>query len=120
MTLIAAGRKPRQSPTPRLGDSPVIIHNPAAMEFSFILPDDKEFDVVGFGLNAVDHLVTIPRFPSFNTKVRLSDHRQMSGGQVSSAMVGARRLGLRASYIGKVGYDNEGRMLIESLQKEGV
>ena len=73
------------------------------MEFSFTLPDDKEFDVVGFGLNAVDHLVTIPRFPSFNTKVRLADHRQMSGGQVSSAMVGARRLGLRASYIGKVG-----------------
>jgi sugar/nucleoside kinase (ribokinase family) len=35
-------------------------------------------------------------------------------------MVGVRRLGLRASYIGKVGYDNEGRMLIESLQKEGV
>ena len=29
-------------------------------------------------------------------------------------------MGLRASYIGKVGYDNEGRMLIESLQKEGV
>jgi sulfofructose kinase len=90
------------------------------MEFSFTLPSDREFDVVGFGLNAVDHLVTIPRFPSFNTKVRLTDHRQMSGGQVSSAMVGARRLGLRASYIGKVGYDNEGRMLIESLQKEGV
>src|SRR5262244_3442390 len=90
------------------------------MEFSFTLPNDREFDVVGFGLNAVDHLVTIPRFPSFNTKVRLTDHRQMSGGQVSSAMVGARRLGLRASYIGKVGYDNEGRMLIESLQKEGV
>jgi sugar/nucleoside kinase (ribokinase family) len=90
------------------------------MEFSFTLPVDREFDVVGFGLNAVDHLVTIPRFPSFNTKVRLADHQQMSGGQVSSAMVGVRRLGLRASYIGKVGYDNEGRMLIESLQKEGV
>src|SRR5215475_9493787 len=96
------------------------MHNPPAMNFSFTLPDDREFDVVGFGLNAVDHLVTIPRFPSFNTKVRLADHRQMSGGQVSSAMVGVRRLGLRASYIGKVGYDNEGRMLIESLQKEGV
>jgi sugar/nucleoside kinase (ribokinase family) len=90
------------------------------MEFSFTLPGDREFDVVGFGLNAVDHLVTIPRFPSFNTKVRLADHRQMSGGQVSSAMVGVRRLGLRAGYIGKVGYDNEGRMLIESLQKEGI
>lgn len=90
------------------------------MEFSLSIPDNRTFDVVGFGLNAVDHLVTIPRFPQFNTKVRLSDHRQMPGGQVSSAMVGAQRLGLRASYIGKVGYDNEGRMLIESLQKEGV
>lgn len=90
------------------------------MNFSFTLPKECEFDVVGFGLNAVDHLVTIPRFPSFNTKVRLTDHQQMTGGQVSSAMVGARRLGLRARYIGKVGYDNEGRMLIESLQKEGV
>jgi sugar/nucleoside kinase (ribokinase family) len=90
------------------------------MNFSFTLPQDREFDVVGFGLNAVDHLVTIPRFPSFNTKVRLSDHQQMTGGQVSSAMVGVQRLGLRAAYVGKVGYDNEGRMLIESLQKEGV
>ncbi len=90
------------------------------MNFSFTLPKDREFDVIGFGLNAVDHLITIPRFPSFNTKVRLTDHRQMTGGQVSSAMAGVQRLGLRASYIGKVGYDNEGRMLIESLQEEGV
>ena len=91
-----------------------------AMNFSFTLPENRECDVVGFGLNAVDHLVTIPRFPSFNSKVRLTDHCQMPGGQVSSAMVGVRRLGLRAAYVGKVGYDNEGRMLIESLQKEGV
>lgn len=90
------------------------------MNFSLSIPQDREFDVVGFGLNAVDHLVTIPRFPSFNTKVRLTNHQQMSGGQVSSAMVGARRLGLRSAYIGKVGYDNEGRMLIESLQDEGI
>jgi sulfofructose kinase len=90
------------------------------MEFLLSIPDNRQFDVVGFGLNAVDHLVTIPRFPQFNSKVRLSDHRQLPGGQVSSAMVGAQRLGLRASYLGKVGYDNEGRMLIESLQKEGV
>ncbi|MBO0722031.1 MAG: carbohydrate kinase family protein [Blastocatellia bacterium] len=90
------------------------------MKFPFELPKDREFDAIGFGLNAVDHLVTIPRFPQFNTKVRLTDHRQLPGGQVSSAMVSLQRLGLRAAYIGKVGYDNEGRMLIESLQKEGV
>ncbi|MFN8001959.1 MAG: carbohydrate kinase family protein [Acidobacteriota bacterium] len=50
----------------------------------------------------------------------MTEHRQMPGGQVSSAMVGVQRLGLRAAYVGKVGYDNEGRMLIESMQKEGV
>jgi sugar/nucleoside kinase (ribokinase family) len=90
------------------------------MNFPFTIPTDRPFDVVGFGLNAVDHLVSIPRFPHFNTKVRLTSHDQMTGGQVSSAMVGAQRLGLKASYVGKVGYDNEGRMQIESLQKEGV
>ncbi len=90
------------------------------MDFALSIPADRQFDVVGFGLNAVDHLVTIPRFPSFNVKVRLTDHRQMPGGQVSSAMVGAQRLGLRSAYVGKVGYDTEGRMLIESLQVEGV
>jgi sulfofructose kinase len=90
------------------------------MNFNFTLPTDREFDVVGFGLNAVDHLVTVPRYPSFNTKTPMTEHRQLAGGQVSSAMVGVKRLGLRATYIGKVGYDNEGRILIDSLRDEGV
>jgi sulfofructose kinase len=90
------------------------------MRFSITLPQRREFDVVGFGLNAVDHLVTVPRYPSFNTKTRLIEHHQLAGGQVSSAMVGARRLGLRASYLGKVGDDYEGRLLIGSLLSEGV
>ncbi len=90
------------------------------MQFALTLPRNRKFDVIGFGLNAVDHLVTVPRFPAFNTKTRLSAHYQMTGGQVSSAMVGARRLGLKSSYIGKVGDDHEGRLLIEALEHEGV
>lgn len=90
------------------------------MRFDRILPRDREFDVIGFGLNAVDHLVTIPRFPAFNTKTRLTEHQQMAGGQVSSAMVGVRRLGLRAGYVGKVGDDYEGKLLVDSLRDEGV
>jgi sulfofructose kinase len=90
------------------------------MNFPFTLPPDRPFDVVGFGLNAVDHLVIVPRFPAFNTKVPMTNHHQLAGGQVSSAMVGARRLGLRASYVGKVGDDLEGRVLIDSLCAEGV
>lgn len=90
------------------------------MRFAKTLPQGREFEVIGFGLNAVDHLVTVPRFPAFNTKTRLTGHLQMTGGQVSSAMVGVRRLGLRASYIGKVGDDHEGRLLVDSLLEEGI
>ncbi|MFN0119937.1 MAG: carbohydrate kinase family protein [Blastocatellia bacterium] len=90
------------------------------MNFKFSLATDREFDVVGFGLNAVDHLVTVPRYPQFNTKTLMTDHMMLAGGQVSSAMVGVQRLGLKASYIGKVGYDNEGRIMIDSLHAEGV
>lgn len=90
------------------------------MRFNFKLPNDREYDVIGFGLNAVDHLVTVPRYPAFNTKTRLIEHQQLAGGQVSSAMVGAQRLGLNASYIGKVGDDYEGRLLVGSLLSEGV
>jgi sugar/nucleoside kinase (ribokinase family) len=90
------------------------------MRFALELPTARPFDAVGFGLNAVDHLVTVPRFPAFNSKTRLIEHLQLAGGQVSSAMVGAQRLGLRACYIGKVGDDYEGRLLIRSLGEEGV
>jgi sugar/nucleoside kinase (ribokinase family) len=90
------------------------------MDFPFTLDANRQFDVVGFGLNSVDHLVTVPRYPAFNTKTRMTEHRQSPGGQVSSAMVGAQRLGLHASYIGKVGNDYEGKLLIDSLRDEGV
>ena len=90
------------------------------MNFPFTLAENRKFDVVGFGLNAVDHLVTVPRYPAFNTKTRMVEHRQLPGGQVSSAMVGVQRLGLHASYVGKVGNDHEGKILIDSLRDEGV
>lgn len=90
------------------------------MDFPFSLPDGRRFDVVGFGLNAVDHLITVPRYPAFNTKTPMTEHKQLPGGQVSSAMVGVQRLGLRTSYVGKVGNDYEGKLLIDSLRDEGV
>lgn len=90
------------------------------MKFPLTLPEQRKFEVVGFGLNAVDHLVTVPRYPAFNTKTPMTEHRQLPGGQVSSAMVGVQRLGLKACYIGKVGNDYEGKILIDSLRDEGV
>jgi hypothetical protein len=41
------------------------------MRFPLTLPTNKPFDAVGFGLNAVDHLIVVPKYPSFDTKTRL-------------------------------------------------
>ena len=90
------------------------------MQFPLLLPEDKEFDAVGFGLNAVDHLIVVPAYPTFDTKVRLLEHKQTTGGQTASTMVALKRLGLKTAYAGRFGSDAEGQFGFESLKAEGV
>lgn len=90
------------------------------MRFPFKLPLGKEFDAVGFGVNAVDHLVVVPEYPAFDTKTRLVEHIQSAGGQTASTMVGLQRLGLRTAYAGRFGADTEGDFGLDSLVSEGV
>ncbi len=90
------------------------------MHFPFKLPSAKEFDAVGFGLNAVDHLVVVPAFPEFDTKIRLVEHRRSAGGQTATAMVALQRLGLKTAYAGRFGSDDEGEFGLASVRDEGV
>jgi sugar/nucleoside kinase (ribokinase family) len=90
------------------------------VQFPFELSEGKEFDAVGFGLNAVDHLLVVPEYPAFDTKIRFLEHTQSAGGQTASAMVGLQRLGLRTAYAGRFGSDAEGRFGLASLRDEGV
>ncbi|HYU97490.1 MAG TPA: PfkB family carbohydrate kinase [Pyrinomonadaceae bacterium] len=84
------------------------------------MPEDKQFDAVGFGLNAVDHLIVVPEYPAFDTKVRLLEHKQTTGGQAATTMVALQRLGLNTAYAGRFGSDAEGEFGFESLKSEGV
>jgi sugar/nucleoside kinase (ribokinase family) len=79
-----------------------------------------EFDVVGMGLNAVDHICVIPRFPRYDEKLRMVEFHRTVGGQVASALVACSRWGLKASYIGKVGSDEMGDFSLSNLEKEGL
>lgn len=90
------------------------------MRFPFTLPEGREFDAVGFGLNAVDHLVVVPAYPEYDTKVRLVAHQLSAGGQTASSMVALRRLGLKTAYAGRFGSDEEGRFGLRALAGEGV
>src|SRR5713101_7235781 len=83
-------------------------------------PHEREFDAVGFGLNAVDHLIVVPEYPAFDTKVRFTEHKKSAGGQTASAMVSLQRLGLKTAYAGRFGSDAEGRFGLSSLEYESV
>jgi sugar/nucleoside kinase (ribokinase family) len=90
------------------------------MKFPIEAPAGKSFDAVGFGLNAVDHLIVVPEYPAFDTKMRLIEHQQSAGGQTATAMVALRRLGLNTAYAGRFGSDPEGQFGLETLKKDGV
>ena len=85
-----------------------------------LFPSHRPFDVVGLGLNAVDHLCVIPHFPSYDSKLKMLDFSQQGGGQAATAMVACQRLGLKTRYVGKAGDDNFGEYSRHSLSEEGV
>ncbi len=90
------------------------------MKFPISLPSNKPYDAVGFGLNAVDHLIVVPEYPAFDTKMRLLEHKQSAGGQTATAMVALQRLGLKTGYAGRFGSDVEGSFGLDTLKQEGV
>ena len=90
------------------------------MRFPFNICRDREYDVVGFGTNAVDFLIEVPEYPAFNSKVELSDYTQAAGGEIATTMVGLQRLGLKTVYVGSFGDDPAGSFGLRSLSDEGV
>ncbi len=83
-------------------------------------PGPALVDVVGVGLNATDTLISLPHFPSLDSKVEFTSAEVLPGGQVASAMVACQRWGLRARYIGKVGDDSAGALQREEFARAGV
>src|SRR5437588_7483010 len=90
------------------------------MKIPFTIPLQAEFDCVGFGLNAVDHLIVVPHYPAFDTKIRFTEYEKSAGGQTASAIVALQRLGLKTAYAGRFGSDAEGQFGFSSLESEGV
>lgn len=90
------------------------------MKFPLKLRPKTEFDVVGFGTNAVDFLIRVPHYPEYNSKVELSDYIRAAGGEIATTMAGLQRLGLTTAYVGRFGDDEAGVFGLDSLRNEGV
>lgn len=90
------------------------------MKFPLTFPENKEFDVVGFGTNAVDYLIVVPEYPQFDSKIRLTEYVQAAGGEAATTTVGLRRLGLKTAYAGRFGDDVEGDFGLKTLSDENI
>lgn len=90
------------------------------MQFPFTIPENKELDAVGFGTNAVDYLIVVPEYPSFNSKTELTNYHQLAGGEIASTMTGLSRLSMKTAYVGRFGDDSAGSFGLNKLKEEGV
>ena len=86
--------------------------------FDIHWPQDRPFQLVGLGLNAVDWICVLPHYPRHTTKVRIEKMHKLGGGQIATASALCARYGLKVRYIGRVGDDEIGQFSLEHLQKE--
>lgn len=86
--------------------------------FDLQLPPDRTLHVVGLGLNAVDWICVLPRYPEHNVKMEILEIHKLGGGQIATASALCARYGLSVRYVGRVGDDEVGRFSLCDLQQE--
>jgi ribokinase len=80
----------------------------------------SRFDVVGFGALNVDKLFKVNRIAAKEEESFITDFAETCGGSAANTVVGLAKLGCKVGFVGKVGSDREGKMLLEEFRKEGV
>lgn len=79
----------------------------------------EKLDYIGLGFVSNDHLAVVPFIP-VDTKVRMLSHAVVGGGPAGNATAGAAALGMSAAFVGTVGDDADGRMILSDFAKQGV
>lgn len=80
-------------------------------------------DVVGFGASSVDYVNLLPCAPggaAAETKLRINAHFVSCGGQVATMLATCSALGLKTSYLGPIGNDENGRRVRDDLEARQV
>lgn len=79
-----------------------------------------EFDCLGFGVCPIDYLCILKSYPELDDKIEALESGVQGGGPVPTAMVTLSRLGKKATFVGRIGDDQEGQFAKSQLQNEGV
>ena len=76
--------------------------------------------ILGIGGVTIDKIYKIPRMPHWDETEYISDSTVQQGGIVATAMVTASRLGGTVEFIGAVGDDLEGDLVLNTFKKEKI
>src|SRR4030042_4832144 len=80
----------------------------------------KRFDVVGFGALNVDKLFKVKRIAEAEEESFIENCVEACGGAAANTTVALARLTCKVGFVGKVGCDREGDLLLKDFHKEGV
>jgi sulfofructose kinase len=75
---------------------------------------------LGIGVSVVDIIGKTWGFPEPDTYSLLIEYDRQVGGPVSNALVSLSRLGVPALWVGKVGDDEFGPLILDDMRREGI
>jgi ribokinase len=77
-------------------------------------------DVVGLGALNYDVLYAVERIARGGEEVGIIDIKKAPGGSAANTIVALARLGAAVGFVGMVGSDTEGALILEEFSREGV
>lgn len=77
-------------------------------------------EVIGIGAALFDILMTADGFPKEDTKLEGNGSKTQCGGPCATALVAMSKLGVQTEYVGTLGDDRYGEIILESFHKYGV
>lgn len=80
----------------------------------------KQVEIVGLGEIVLDWVTEIPHFPRPDEKIDAISENYFPGGVTANYLVAVSRLGGLSGFIGAVGDDSYGELLIDDFAKERV
>ncbi len=76
-------------------------------------------DVIGFGAMNLDEIAVVPRIV-VDGETRIRELRRRPGGSAANTVYALAKLGMASAYVGAVGDDPAGQILVKDLTKVGV
>ena len=94
------------------------VNNLSSVYFDIHWPEDRPFQVIGQGMDAVDWICVLPDYPKYASRVEIAEIHKLAGGPCATATALCARYGLKVRFIGRLGDDDSGRFSLADLEKE--